>query len=220
MHSDLVGWIQEHAPRSVALLIRHAHRHSIPKGVIEHERVPLTLTGRRRAFAFGARLPRSYALRLFHSPVPRCQETAECIQSGFHASGGSAHVMGERDFLCINLVDQRAMVRILDELGHHRFGYRWLRGAVDAAVMDDPRTVAATTIHGILAALAADGGQRIDVHVTHDLNLLAVRDVIAPVATEDFVWPAYLSGILVTQAAGHVTLIQPPLSKTLETMAF
>jgi len=124
--------------------------------------------------------------------------------------------MGAQDFLRINLVDQRTMVRILDELGHHQFGYQWLRGAFDEAVIDDPRKVASTTIHGILAWMEAGSVKRLDVHVTHDLNLLAVQDVIAPVANERFAWPAYLSGILVTQTDGHVTLIHPPLSKTLE----
>ena len=216
MSHDLIEWIRDHAPRTVALLIRHAHRHPIPQGAVEHEGVPLTLTGRRQAFAFGARLPPSYALRLFHSPVHRCRETAEHILKGFQTIGGSGNIMGAQDFLRINLVDQRTMVRILDELGHHQFGYQWLRGAFDEAVIDDPRKVASTTIHGILAWMEAGSVKRLDVHVTHDLNLLAVQDVIAPVANERFAWPAYLSGILVTQTDGHVTLIHPPLSKTLE----
>ncbi len=217
MNNDLIAWIREHAPRTVAVLIRHAHRRPIPKGVVDHVGVPLTRQGRRRAFAFGAQLPLSYALRLYHSPVPRCKETAECILQGFHSKGGSGDVMGAQDFLFIHLVDQRAMVRILDDLGHHRFGYRWLKGAFDAAVIEDPRDVASNTIHGVLALMDGDGAKRIDIHVTHDLNLLAVREWIAPVPNEHFEWPGYLAGVLFTHNDGQVTLIQPPFSKTLDT---
>lgn len=216
MNNDILDWIAENEPRTVALLLRHAHRYPIPKGVIEHHNVPLTMKGRQRAREFGENLPPSYSISLFHSPIPRCQETAEYVMKGVQKRGGSAKVMGEQDFLRINLVDQREMVRILDKMGHQQFGYRWLKGQIDETIIEPPEKVASQTIKGVLALMKTEGNNKMDIHITHDLNILAVQDLIAPVPNENFDWPAYLNGIIFTQNADKVTLIQKQFSKTIE----
>ena len=216
MNNDILDWITENEPRHVSLLLRHAHRYPIPKGVIEHQNVPLTMKGRQRAREFGENLPLSYSISLFHSPIPRCQETAEYVMKGFQHTGGSAKVMGEQDFLRINLVDQREMVRILDKIGHQQFGYRWLKGQIDETIIESPEKVASKTIKGVLALMKTEDNNKMDIHITHDLNILAVQDLIAPVPNEHFEWPAYLNGIIFTQNADNVTLIQKQFSKTVE----
>jgi broad specificity phosphatase PhoE len=216
VNNEIIGWLNENTPRNASLLLRHAHRHPIPKGVIEHESVPLTRKGRHLAFEFGVGLPLSYSVRLFHSPIPRCKETAVYIQKGFQHKGGSANVMGEQEFLIIHLGDQREMVEILDRIGHQKFGYAWLKGKFKETIIENPQTVASKTINGIVALMDPDGDMKIDIHITHDLNILAVREVIAPVPNDHFKWPAYLHGIIFTQHEDSVTLIQRPFSKTIE----
>jgi hypothetical protein len=136
VNSEISGWLIENTPRNVALLLRHAHRHPIPKGVIEHQSVPLTMQGRILAFEFGAKRPPLYSLRLFHSSISRCKETAEYVLKGFHNNGGSAKVMGEKDCLIINLGDQREMVCILNKIGQQKFGYGWLKGKFDETIIE------------------------------------------------------------------------------------
>ena len=216
MNNDIIAWLTENQPQHVAFLIRHAHRYPIPKGVIEHQNVPLTMKGRRLAREFGTNLPLSYSIRLFHSPIPRCKETAEYVRKGFQQTGGSANVLGDQDFLRIDLVDQREMVRILDRIGHQQFGYRWLKGQFDERVIEKPENVASKTVHGVIALMETDVEKQMDIHITHDLNILAVRDLIAPVPNEHFDWPAYLNGIIFTHNAENVTLIQRHVSKTIK----
>jgi hypothetical protein len=124
--------------------------------------------------------------------------------------------MGDQDFLRINLVDQREMVRILDRIGHQQFGYRWLKGQFGERVIEKPEKVASKTIHGVIALMETDVETQMDIHITHDLNILAVRDLIAPVPNEHFDWPAYLNGIIFTHNAENVTLIQRHVSKTIK----
>ena len=216
MNNDILAWITEYEPRTVALLLRHAHRYPIPKGVVEHQNVPLTMNGRQRAREFGETLPRSYSIRLFHSPVPRCKETAEYVMKGFQHTGGAAEVMGDKDFLRINLVDQREMAHILDKMGHKQFGYRWMKGKFDETIIENPEKVASQTIKGVLALMKKEGNKTMDIHITHDLNVLAVRELISPVPNEHFDWPEYLNGIIFTQNEDKVTLTQGPYSKTIE----
>jgi hypothetical protein len=124
--------------------------------------------------------------------------------------------MGEQEFLIIHLGDQREMVDILDRIGHQKFGYAWLKGKFKETIIENPQTVASKTINGIVALMDPDGDMKIDIHITHDLNILAVREVIAPVPNDHFKWPAYLHGIIFTQHEDSVTLIQRPFSKTIE----
>ena len=216
MKNNIIDWIKENRPRKVSLLIRHANRYPIPKGVIEHQNVPLINKGRKLAFEFGKKLPLSYSIRIFHSPIPRYKETAEYVMKGFQSNDGLAKLMGEKDFLIINLVDQREMVRILDEIGHQKFGYRWLKGKVDERIIDKPERVASKIIKGIITLMENEVKKNIDIHITHDLNILSIREFISPVPNDNFDWPEYLSGIIFTQNAKKVTLIQRQFSKTIE----
>jgi hypothetical protein len=212
----MIDWIKENSPSKVSLLIRHSNRHPIPKGVIEHRDVPLTTEGRKLAFQFGKKLPKSYSIRLYYSPIPRCRETAEYLMKGIHNNSGSAKMMGEKDFLYINLIDQREIVRILEEIGHHSFGYCWLKGKLDQEIIEPPKLVSLKIIEGIFTLMKNGIHNSMDIHVTHDLNILSVRDVISPIQNENFDWPEYLDGIIVTQNEDNVMLIWREISKTIE----
>ena len=108
------------------------------------------------------------------------------------------------------------MARILDRMGHQQFGYRWLKGQIDETIIEPPEKVASKTIKGVLALMKPDGTKTMDIHITHDLNVLAVRDLISPVPNEHFDWPAYLNGIIFTQNEDKVTLTQGQYSRTIE----
>jgi hypothetical protein len=216
MNNNVIDWIVENSPSKVSLLIRHSNRYPIPKGVKEHQDVPLTTQGRKLAFQFGKKLPRSYSIRLFHSPIPRCKETAEYLMKGFQNNYGSAKLMGEKDFLYINLIDQREIVRILERIGHHNFGYSWLKGKLDQGIIEPPQKVASKIIKSIFTLMKNGIQNSIDIHITHDLNILSVREVISPIQNENFDWPEYLDGIIVTQNEEKVTLIWREISKTIE----
>jgi len=212
----MIDWIKKNSPSKVSLIIRHSNRHSIPKGVIEHRDVPLTTEGRKLAFHFGKKLPKYYSIRLYYSPIPRCRETAEYLMKGIHNNSRSAKLMGEKDFLYINLIDQREIVRILEKIGHHNFGYNWLKGKIDQEIIEPPKLVASKIIEGIITSMKKRIRNSIDIHVTHDLNILSVRDIISPIQNEKFDWPEYLDGIIATHNEDKMKLIWREISKTIE----
>ena len=57
--------------------------------------------------------------------------------------------------------------------------------------------------------------KNMDIHITHDLNILSVREFISPVPNDNYDWPEYLSGIIFTLNEEKVTLIQRQFSKTI-----
>ena len=72
--------------RAVAAMMRHAARHPIADPKLPHL-AELTSEGCSAAEEFGARLGGFARLRLFHSPVNRCKQTAECIAQGAGRAG-------------------------------------------------------------------------------------------------------------------------------------
>lgn len=71
----------------IVLFIRHSQR-SESNDAKELENLGLTNEGCEIAKIFGALLHKERKLRLFHSPSPRCVETAEKIHQGFRKIGG------------------------------------------------------------------------------------------------------------------------------------
>jgi len=69
----------------IILVVRHSHVK--PKKLKDLE-YKLTEIGREIARRFGERLPTDRPIRLFHSRLHRCQETAEKILAGFKNLGG------------------------------------------------------------------------------------------------------------------------------------
>ncbi|MFX1312627.1 MAG: histidine phosphatase family protein, partial [Promethearchaeota archaeon] len=63
------------------LILRHSQRYE-PKLADLNWYMELTSQGRKMARLFGMKLPKRRTIRLFHSPVKRCKETAQEIHEG------------------------------------------------------------------------------------------------------------------------------------------
>ena len=77
----------------IILILRHSHRNNPTESERMHE-LKLTPQGHQIANIFGQRLPTTRTIRLFHSVVDRCQETAEDILTGFESVGGKGTLNG------------------------------------------------------------------------------------------------------------------------------
>ena len=198
-NDHLFNHIRNHKLEDLSLLIRHAPRHAIPSGRIGHHDIPLTETGRQMAYLFGQTLPIDATVRLFHSPIPRCEETAEYIQRGLISNEGSVIQMGQRDFLdTIGIVDLKQMVMILEQHGRHYLVRQWLDGKLDNTIMRNPHRIVERTLQEIIASKREKlSPQRtLDVYITHDLNILAAREIVLGVKLENGGWSKYLDGLV------------------------
>ncbi|MFW9941219.1 MAG: hypothetical protein ACFFFT_09270 [Candidatus Thorarchaeota archaeon] len=78
----------------IILVLRHSHRNE-PELNEKVQKLRLTPIGHAIAKKFGESLPKSRPIRLFHSIIWRCEETAENIHNGFKGIGGKSELIGE-----------------------------------------------------------------------------------------------------------------------------
>ena len=219
MKNQLLEWIKKIGLNEIVVLLRHPPRGEPKERGKGYVSIPLTPEGERMAFELGRELPKEALVRVFHSPVPRCKETAQFMLEGIVSRGGSAVLMGERDFLGPQFITgPKDMGAMIEKIGGSNFAREWLNRKLDRKVMDDPYKVASNVINGLVVSMQEknDSQHRIDIHVTHDWNMLSVKDILLNVKHEERGWPDYLDGVILTRDAGEITLRWRELTKTLD----
>ncbi|MBI2514169.1 MAG: histidine phosphatase family protein [Opitutae bacterium] len=182
------------AGRPVAAVMRHAARHPIADPQ-RPEIAELTTDGCAAAEAFGAQLGSFSRVRLFHSPVKRCQQTAECIARGVQVAGGSVELVGAHPALGIDYIRDLAEAgRLTVQHGEH-FVRLWFEGRVPPAVIDPIPALAALKLDFVRAQLAAAAPGSLDLHVSHDWNIIILREHLVGVRHEDAGWLTFLDGV-------------------------
>jgi hypothetical protein len=192
-------------PCRAAIMIRHSERPHIASAVGNHD-VALTPAGIEAAARLGHTLSSRYKhIRLFHSPVLRCAQTAQSICEGAGPAGASATVHGPRNCLGGSyLLDPTAALPLADELGS-KFVRTWFSGGLPPAIIKSLAESLAEHTEYILAELGApQAPASIDVHVTHDWNLMVLREGIFGIRYEEVGWPDYLDGIVFHEAEGRI----------------
>lgn len=186
--------VEAHAGGPVAAVMRHAARHPIadPR---RPELAELTADGCAAAEAFGAELGNFSRVRLFHSPVKRCQQTAECIARGVAGIGGRAELVGAHPALGIDYIRDLAEAGRLTAIHGDHFVRLWFEGQVPPSVIDPAPTLAALKLDFVCSQLAAAAPGTLDLHVSHDWNIIILREHLVGVRHEDAGWLTFLDGV-------------------------
>ncbi len=179
-----------------AAIIRHAQRHPLGS-TTDPTKALLTDAGKAAAVALGGRITGFTHLRLFHSPVMRCQQTAECIAEGAAGSGMHIELCGARPrlgFVCTK--DEAAALTLYTQIGDD-FVSRWLEGVLPAGMMEDPAETVGHNLREICATLehGTARGPRLDLHVSHDWNIMVMRELLVGVRHEERGWLGFLDGL-------------------------
>ncbi|HTZ19465.1 MAG TPA: histidine phosphatase family protein [Opitutaceae bacterium] len=183
------------ARRIVALIIRHAERFPIVDAA-DPTRAELNPAGRAAAEYLGARLEGFSRLRLFHSPVTRCQQTAECIARGAESAGLAVTLAGPQDPLGIDYILDLAEAGRLTALHGDHFVRLWFSGKIPANVIRPAAEIAAEKLAYLTARLDEDAGlSRLDLHISHDWNTIILRELMLGVRHEEAGWLDYLDGV-------------------------
>ncbi len=170
------------ATRAAAVL-RHAARHPIvdPRAPLAAE---LTEAGHRDAEAFGASLQGFDRVRLFHSPVKRCQQTAEGVAAGAVRAGLQVELVGARPELGVAyILDQVETGRLSGLHGEH-FVRLWFTGQVADNLILPPAGIARHKLSFLREKLAEPvaSGRRLDLHNSHDWNVIILRQLLLGVS--------------------------------------
>jgi broad specificity phosphatase PhoE len=177
-----------------ALFIRHAEREHIAEAARALEAL-LTEKGKDDAVTLGRSIAPFGGVRLYHSPVERCRQTAEKIAEGVTGAGSGGNVEGHLmelggPYLTGNWTD------IVAEIGKHGFdGFvrAWFDGLLPASLITPLDVAAKAQLRVLRGQLEGDGPST--VNVSHDWNVMCLREFYFGIRHEEAGTPAYLDGI-------------------------
>jgi len=202
----LVAAMSALPPESTAVaLVRHAEREPIPS-FQENDAAALTRQGEADAYQVGRHLPVGRPIRLFHSPIGRCQMTAVRIAEGFRSVGGSAEVLG-----CAPLfggpyvVDAEEISHLLAGMGDH-FVRAWFDGEIPSTAILPPQDAARQQWHAMRGVAREAPAGSLTLVCTHDWNIMLVRETYLGVRHEEHGWAEFLDGPLLVLHDGECHL--------------
>lgn len=181
-----------------AALIRHSVR---PRADPGHEGT-LTPEGHEAARTFGTSLPRDIKVFISHSPVRRCEQTAEDIAEGFKAQypGGDVLVTGVEPWLRTFYHfahDPQAMEEVKAQMGGKSFLRAWIDGTLPPGLMEPAVDASRTILRNALTGLANSRSRTVHLFVGHDFGLLLLREHLFGGRFEELPWTDYLDGIVI-----------------------
>ncbi|NVM37379.1 MAG: histidine phosphatase family protein [Candidatus Lokiarchaeota archaeon] len=158
----------------IILLLRHSQRNE-PEDFDVAANLNLTPEGRKIAKIFGENLPIDKSIRLFHSKADRCRDTAEEIFNGFKQIGGEAVLKGillplyrigiSMDFF----MEENKKYDILEIFN------RWSAGLYSPELWSPLISYSQKATEIMWVEIENAPEKALDIHVTHDLHLLALR---------------------------------------------
>lgn len=185
-------------PRA-AILMRHAERGHFNHPA-EGASVPITPKGAIDAEVLGRALARWECLDLSHSPVGRCRQTAEAIGRGALTEHARVTMRGEEARLGgPYMLNVPAALDKAGELGS-RFVREWFDGRICPSLFKSRGDTALEQLTIVDAQLSAVE-RGLAVLVTHDWNLLAVREEVFGMRHEDDRWPGFLDGMVIWRSS-------------------
>ncbi len=193
--------------RDVILLLRHAHREPITEATLSAAfGAQITETGRQEAREFGGHLDPGRPVRLFHSPVQRCEETARAVAEGAGASGRRAWVEGERRFLGASFIqDGERIVEIFAEMGLRGFVRAWYERTLAREIIEEAELAGRSLLLRLIGEHIPGEGSPLDIHVSHDITVLALLGLFCDVTPREFPWPGFLDGVILGLDGRRVT---------------
>ncbi len=183
------------------VLLRHSIREPIRQPTMTAAlEAPLTDAGRDLARALGPRLASGRPARVYHSPAPRCEETARLLAQGLEAAGDEISWVGGDDLIAAPyLNDPQQAVDRFASLGMAGFVRAWVGGELPPQIID-PMPQAAVALLAGLTARRAENPEALHLHVTHDLTIVTLLGLVVSVEEPGFEWPGYLEGCVLRMA--------------------
>lgn len=188
---DLEAW---HYPVHAAVVIRHAEREPLT-GLVP-KTLPLTPRGHELAVALGGLLGNYRHVRIFHSPALRCEQTAIDISKGAVESGTALTSVRCEKLLGFSYILDRDRVWGHVERLPDGFFRNWLLGRLDPTLVKPVDVTAQEHVALVLRTMSeASDGPRLDVFVTHDLNILVLWEGLLKIRHEELENPEFLDGV-------------------------
>ena len=159
----------------IILVLRHSHRN--PQTALEGaQKTRLTPQGHAIAKKFGENLPLNRSIKIFYSIIWRCEETANNIHEGFNNVGGKSEVKGDlKSLQTIGIKDKQFFLNEFNNVPILDIFYRWAVDFYDPNDWTPFMEYCQSTAHIILDRVKNSPDNGLDIFVTHDFNIMALR---------------------------------------------
>ncbi len=156
------------------LILRHSQRNE-PEDFDVDADLNLTPQGRKIAKIFGENLPKDKPIRIFHSKADRCRDTAEEIFNGFKEIGGEAVLKGNLIPLSRIGISLKIFLEENKKYDILKIFNRWTAGLYSPELWSPLTPYCQKAAEVIWTQIENIPETALDIHVTHDLHLLASR---------------------------------------------
>jgi phosphohistidine phosphatase SixA len=155
----------------------------------------LTNNGKLDAHKLGQSLARYNPMNIYHSPVPRCMQTAESIFDGIVSCNVSATIVGHLLELGGPYITSTwdTIVKSIEELGHSMFLRKWFDNELPSNLIMSLPEAAHVQLNILVNQLQS--GNSSSINITHDWNIMIVREYYFNLRHEDIGDPDYLDGV-------------------------
>ena len=189
----------------IILILRHSHRNeqiTLEKG----HKTRLTPQGHAIAKKFGENLPSGRSIKVFHSIIWRCEETAKNIHEGFKEIGGTSELKGVLKPLAeIGINDKQFYFNVFNNVRVLDSFYRWVVGFYNPNDWTPFTEYCKSVAHHILEQVKNSPENGLDIFITHDFNVLTLR--FGWFALPPIKWVKFLGGFAFTIEEDKILLL-------------
>jgi len=190
---------------NIILILRHSHRNESPT-FEKSQKERLSPQGHAIAKKFGENLPSSRSIKIFHSIIWRCEETTNNIHEGFKKNGGTSEIKGElKSLQTIGISDMQFYLSEFNKVPIFDIFYRWVVGFYNPNVWTPFIEYCQSIAQIILDKVKNSPKNGLDIFVTHDFNILALR--FGWFALLPKKWVKFLGGFAFTIEEDHLLLL-------------
>ncbi len=187
----------------INVMLRHSAREE-QKKLVEIFKATLTQQGKDAAFEFGKALTIDRNYRFFHSPIHRCEETAEYIKKGIQDNDGNTQLLGGVLSL-LQIKSTKNKFIFYRDRDKGDFMKNWLNGVYPAEEIENTIDVAQRIVHDMMKNLKTIKPNTIDIYITHDSHLMILIYYLVGIQAIKG-WPQYLDGLILQFKDGMLVI--------------
>ena len=172
-----------------ALIIRHSIREKITDAKDSFYQL-LTPEGKQYAVDFGEKLHTNRPIRLYHSIVERCKETADCIAQGYKGEvlliEPMIDIAGFYAFQPTDILSEVNRIGVFDFISH------WFKGTYP---IEDIQPAIQARNKMIQAIVEKSDPSYLNIFVTHDWNIILMLSLVYDIIGQKYLWPDFMDGV-------------------------
>jgi broad specificity phosphatase PhoE len=190
----------------MVLLVRHAERSEI-SDIRTHATAMLTEQGKADSKVFGRVLGNRFRhILICHSPIPRCRDTADYMVRGMKETTCKVQVAGPLHWLSGDFVEvDPDWVNHEVVQGNENFFRQWSDGCYSADQITPMKEAADVELEKAMVQIEK-GNSSVIIDVTHDWNILVLRETYLGLHFQEVGLPDYLDSVAILKQGGRLAL--------------